>query len=195
MTFERLPDGMVGYATWELAELLAKLTPRQRDAIDRIVRHVYINNRPWAELFRDQPAIAISHEHPLGRAAIPRICPEAAYYRRGTVDERTGKRKGFGWAHDPDFKAALEHAVKLALATQERERMGRLRLAKEYAEQAAAPMVQVWVNVATFGIDDRARSDAAQRVVDLAFKGSDDRSDTGASVEADWWAAAAGGEE
>ncbi len=174
MSFETLPDGMVGYASYELAELLARLTTRQRDAIGRIVQHVYIANRPWAELFRGED----------------RICPEAAYYRRGVVDERSGARKGCGWGHDPKFKAALDHAVKLALAAQQRQRLGRLQRAKEYAEQAAGPMVQVWVNVATFGLDERARSDAAQKVIDLAFKGAGEQTDSGATLEADWWAAA-----
>jgi hypothetical protein len=192
VSFERLPDGIVGYATYELAELLAKLTTRQRDAIDRIVRHVYLNNRPWAELFRDQPPIDISDDHPLGRAAIPRICPEAMYYRRGTIDATTGERKGFGWGHDPDFKAALEQAVNLALGQQQRERLEYLQRAKRYAEQAAGPMVQVWVNVAAFSADDSARINAAAKVIDLAFKGAGESTDTGASLEQDWWAAAGG---
>jgi hypothetical protein len=164
---------MAGYATWELAELLGQLTPRQRAAIDRIVRHVYINNQPIAHLFRGDD----------------RICPEAAYYRKGKADPETGKRSGFGWGHDPDFLAALESAKRLALATQERERMGHLQQAKRYAEQAAAPAVQVMVNVMTFGVDDAARINAAQKVIDFAFKGSGEQTHTGAGVEADWWAA------
>lgn len=193
MSFSRLPDRMVGYATWELAELLGKLTGPQREAIDRIVQHVYIENKPWADLFRDQPPITISREHPLGRAAIPRICAETSYYRRGKVDDE-GKRVKPGWGHDPEFQDALKEAVKLALGIQERERLEYLNRAKRYAEQAAGPAVQTWVHVMAFGSDDNARINAAQKVVDLAFKGGGpEQSNAGASVEADWWAAAGGG--
>src|SRR5687767_5591079 len=106
---------MAAYATWELAEKLAKLSAPQRDAIDRIVQHVYIENLPWAALFRGED----------------RICAETSYYRRGKVDEETGKRVKPGWGHDDDFQDALDHARKLALSAQERERLGWLRRAKE----------------------------------------------------------------
>lgn len=169
---------MVGYATYELAEMLGKLTPRQRAAIDRIVQHVFINNQPWAHLFRGDD----------------KITSEAAYYRKGKVDD-DGKRSGYGWGHDPDFQEALDAAKRLALATQQRESMGHLQRAKRYAEQAAGPAVQTWVNVMAFGVDDRARNEAAQKVIDLAFKGSGEQTDTGASLEADWWAAVGGEDE
>lgn len=177
MSFERLPDGMVGYATYELAELLAKLTTRQRAAIERIVRHVYLDNRPWAELFRGED----------------RICPETAYYRRGTVDASSGKRKGYGWGHDPDFQTALDAARRLALAADQRDRMALLQRAKRRAEERAEAAVDTWDRVMTFGKDERARNEAAQKLLDLAFKGSSEQTDTGAVLEADWWAAADGG--
>lgn len=177
MSFRVLPDRMAGYATWELAERLAKLTTQQREAIDRIVQHVYIDRGPWADLFRGDD----------------RICAETSYYRRGKLDDGDGKRVKPGWGHDPDFQEALDHARKLALSQQQSERMGRLNRAKQYAEMAAAPAVQTWVNVMAFSIDDRARIDAAAKVVDLAFDGAGETTDTGASLEADWWQAAGNG--
>lgn len=174
MSFERLPDGMVGYATYELAEMLGKLTPRQRAAIDRIVQHVYINNLPWAHLFRGDD----------------KICPESRYYYRGKVDPDTGKVKGAGWGHDPQFVEALGAAKRLAIAGQQRESMGHLQRAKRRAEQQADNAVGAWVDVMEHGRDERARNEAAQKVIDLAFKGNEEKSDTGAGLEADWWAAA-----
>lgn len=179
MSFERLPDGMVAYATYELADLLGQLTTRQRAAIDRIVQHVYIANRPWAELFRGDS----------------RICPEANYYRKGTIDPETGQPRGYGWGHDPDFQAALQQAVRLALAAEQRERLGHLQRAKRRAEAEAVNAVKQWVEIMEGSRNDFARLDAAGRVIDLAFKGSGEQADTGASAEADWWAAAGGGDE
>ena len=174
MSFARLPDRMVGYATWELAEKLAKLTGPQREAIDRIVQHVYIENLPWADLFRGDD----------------RICAETSYYRRGKVDDE-GKRIKPGWGHDEDFQAALKEATTLALQSQERERLGLLNRAKRRAETLAENAVNAWNHVMEYGKDERARNEAAQKVIDLAFKGSGpEQSNSGASLEADWWAAA-----
>lgn len=178
MLLGRLPDRMVGYATYELAEKLAALTSRQRDAIDRIVQHVYVEGRPWAELFRGDD----------------RICAETNYYRRGTVNAETGKVKNAGWAHDEQFQAALSEAIKLALAAQQRERLGKLQRAKMLAEDSAENAVGQWVRVMSTSGNDFARIDAAGRVLELAFRGSGEVTDTGAAEEADWWAAA-GGEE
>lgn len=175
MSFDRLPNRMAAYATWELAEKLAKLSPQQREAIDRIVQHVYIENLPWADLFRGEE----------------RICAETNYYRRGRIDPKTGRMKNVGWAHDKDFQEALDHARKLALSAQERERLGWLRRAKERAEERSLQAVNMWVQVMTTSGNDFARVDAAAKVVDLAFKGSgSEQTDTGAGLEADWWAAA-----
>lgn len=176
MSFTRLPDRMVGYATWELAEKLAKLTAPQREAIDRIVEHVYIQNGPWADLFRGDD----------------RICAETSYYRRGKLDEMTGERSKPGWGHDKDFQEALAEAVKLALTAQQRERLQWLQRAKMRAESASEEMIEVWIQVADGSRNDFARIEAAQKVIDLAYKGSGGHSDTGASLEADWWAAAGG---
>lgn len=179
VSFGTLPDGMVGYATYELAEMLGKLTPRQRAAIDRIVQHVFVDNQPWAALFRGDD----------------KITSEASYYRKGKVDPETGKRKGYGWGHDPAFQEALDAAKRLALATQQRERTHRLQLAKARAEQRAEAAVDTWDNVMTHGRDERARNEAAQKMIDLAFKGSGEQTESGASLEADWWAAAEGDDE
>lgn len=163
---------MAGYATWELAEKLAKLRPQQREAIDRIVQHIYIENGAWADLFRGDDA----------------ICTEANYYKRGKVDGE-GRHSKMGWAHDPLFQDALGHASKLALSAQERERLGWLRRAKSHAESEADNAVGTWVRIMNARMDAVA-VDAAQRVVDLAFKGAGESTDSGAGIEADWWEAA-----
>lgn len=174
MSFRVVPDRMAGYVTWELADKLANLRPQQREAIDRIVEHVYLQNGAWADLFRgDDP-----------------ICTEANYYKRGHLDEATGEWRKVGWAHDPAFQDALTHAVKLALTSKQRERLGWQQRAKMRAESAAEDMVNVWVRVANTSELDFAKIQAAEKVLDLAFKGSDGQSDMGASVEADWWSAA-----
>lgn len=177
MSFERLPDGMAGYATYELAEMLGQLNARQRVAIDRIVRHVYLDNRPWAELFRGDD----------------KIISESNFYSRGRVDPETGERRHVGWHHDPLFQAALGAAKRLALAADQRDRMALLQRAKRRAEERAEAAVATWDQVMTFGRDERARNEAAQKLLDLAFKGSGEQTDTGAVLEADWWAAADGG--
>lgn len=190
MSFNRIPDRMVAYATYELAELLAKLTTQQRAAIDRIVDHVYINNRPWAMLFRTQPAIDISNEHPLGRAAIPPICAEANYYRKGKLDAE-GNRSGEGWGHNQAFQEALKKAVELALAGQERERSQRLQAAKRRAEDNAQLAVDQWVDIMQTGRVEFARIEAAGKVLELAYRGEgSDTQSSGRAVEHDWWAAA-----
>lgn len=175
MNFGQLPDGMADYAAQELAEMLARLTTRQRAAIDRIVEHVFINNQPWAGLFRGDD----------------KICREAFYYSRGTVDEETGERSGFGWGHNPDFQEALQHAKRLALETQGRERLRWLQQAKLRAEQEALHAVEVWVHVMNYGKDDFARINAAAKVIELAFRGMEDRGNSrDVSLEQDWWSAA-----
>lgn len=177
MSFAKLPDVMAGYASWELAEQLAALTGDQREAIARIVQHVYIENRPWADLFRGDE----------------RICAETSYYRKGVIDGM-GKQVKPGWGHNPAFQEALAHAAKLALGVRERERLGWLKQAKSHAEQQADAAVGTWVQVMEYSRNDATRVDAAQRVIDLAFKGSGEQTDSGAGIEADWWAAAGGNE-
>lgn len=200
MSFDRLPDRMLGYATFELAELLAKLTARQRAAIDRIVEHVYIHNRPWAALFREQPATPPSRDTRTGatlpgRPAIPPICPESSYYRKGKVTAE-GNVKGEGWGHNKEFQEALKKAVELALATKERERAERLRRAKEYAEENARAAVETWVEVMENDRVGFARIEAAKALLELAFRGEGvENQSSGRALEHDWWAAADGGND
>lgn len=191
MSFDRVPDRMVGFATYELAQLLAKLTAPQRAAIDRIVEHVYIRGGAWGDLFRDLPAIDISAEHPLGRPAIPRICADTSYYRRGTVDPETGRRGRPGWGHDEDFQAALKMAAELALAAQSRERQAQLQRAKRLAESNAADAVQAYIDVMSDGRVEFARIEAATKLLELAFRGEGDRDQSAGRGDAnDWWKAA-----
>lgn len=111
MSFAKIPDRMVGYATYELTEKLLALSVQQRAAIDRIVQHVYIDNRPLAELFRGDD----------------KICAETNYYRRGAIDPETGGWKTKpGWAHDKEFVDALDAAPGLRLRFGRRKSMRRL---------------------------------------------------------------------
>ena len=70
-----VPDSMAHYATYELSQILLTLTPAQREAVGRIVDHVYINNRPLGHLLDGDD----------------KICAEKTYYRRGTFDEESGE--------------------------------------------------------------------------------------------------------
>lgn len=195
MSYSTVPARMLAYATHELAELLAALTPAQRAAIDRIVEHVYINNRPWAILFVNQPEIPPCAEFPLGRPAIPRICAETNYYRRGRYDPETDTTKGAGWAHDPAFKEALDRAKELALATREEERSRKLQAAKRRAEDNAELAVNQWVSIMQSSRVDFARIEAAGKVLELAFRGEGDTQSSGRELERDWWQAAEGNSE
>lgn len=88
------------YELDKLAELLAKLTQRQRAAINRIVEHVYLRNGTVADLF----------------VGPNRICAAGTYYRVGGYHPETGERTGYGWGHNPDFQAALKQARKAAFS-------------------------------------------------------------------------------
>lgn len=182
MSFSRLPDRIAGYATYELAEMMTRLTARQRAAIDRIVQHIYIENRPWAELFRGDD----------------KIVSETNYYRRPKVDAETGEiaHKG-GWGHDPTFQAALKTAARLALQAQERERLQWLQQAKRKAEENAEHAVDTWIRNMTEANFASEQNTAAKHVVDLAFRGHDQAhgEQQAGDEEADWWAAAEDGDE
>lgn len=84
----------------KLADLLAKLTRRQRLAIDRIVEHVDFHGGELADLLQGPH----------------RICAPSTYYRIGGYNPETGERTGYGWGHDPDFQAALQQARKVAFS-------------------------------------------------------------------------------
>lgn len=203
MSFERIPERMVGYATAELVEKLMPLTHNQRVAIDRIVEHHYIANRPMAELFRGED----------------RICREDGYYRRGIIDEETGGwKKRPGWHHDPAFQAALKEAVRLALTARTREELTAWAEAKRRARLAAGDVVGELVAIATgyeLQRDRRGRTviDPATGKPAVAARGSEDKDriaagkallDYGATglesaeqapadnPEDDWWKAAEG---
>ncbi len=178
MSFERLPDRVAGYATYELAQRLAALSPQQRAAIDLITQHVYINNQPWATLFRGEG----------------RICSETNYYRRGRLDEETGRwLTKPGWGHDKEFQDALAEAVRLALQVQTREELAALQSAKRKARLAAPGVIDSLVQVATMG-EDKLRAAAGKIVLDYgtapdaATDAATDQS--GSSAEDDWWKAA-----
>lgn len=163
---------MIGYATHELAELLKQLTPSQRAAIDRIVRHVYVNNEPWADLFRGDD----------------KVCTENTFYKRGRLDEE-GEWHGRGWSHQPIFKQALELASRLALQAEEAEDLHALRRAKRRAVQSAERAVDQWIDIMQYSEQDFARIQAANEVVRLAFHG-EDNDDEATGAAGDWWGAA-----
>lgn len=202
---DKLPDRMVGYATYELAEKLAVLTTQQRAAIDRIVQHVYIENRPLAELLRGDN----------------KIVNERNYYSKGIIDEETGGwKKKPGWHHDPAFQDALKEARKLALRAHTAIEVNAWAEAKRRARLAAGDVVGELVAIATgyeLQRDRRGRTvvDPATGKPAVAARNSEDKDriaagkallDYGATglesveqapadnPEDDWWKAAEGEE-
>lgn len=168
---------MANYATFELSEALTKLTVPQRIAIARIVEHVYLNNKPMADLFRGEG----------------RICAETSYYRRGKLDEATGAwAVKPGWGHDERFQTALKMACRLALQTRTNEELASLASAKRKARLAAPDVVERLISISRAADKDAARVNAAKAVLDYAT------ADTGESVNEetneaeDWWKAAEG---
>lgn len=174
MSFEKLPDRIAGYATYELVEKLVLLSPQQRAAIDRIVQQVYVENQPWASLFR----------------GADKICNEANYYRRGALDPATGGwlRKP-GWAHDKPFQDALAEAARLALTVRSKEELAALQTARRRARLAADSVITSLVGVATLG-DDKLRAAAGKVVLDYANAGAEAEAADVTSDEQDWWKAA-----
>lgn len=167
---------MAKYATYELSELLRALTPDQRQAIGRIVRHVYLDNKPLAHLFGgDKP-----------------ICSENTYYKKGFLDEATGEWRKQGWSHQPKFVAALEMASRLALQAEQSEDLHYLRKARQKAMRLAPAAVGVWADVMTDKKGEgKDRNQAAKHLLDLAFK--DDQGDGSEETQGaagDWWGAA-----
>lgn len=167
---------MAAYATYELSQLLARLTPPQRDAVGRIVKHHYLDNKPMAHLFDGDDA----------------ICAEKTYYYRGFWDEDRGEWRKVGWSHQPDFRAALELSVRLALAAEQGEELHKLRKARRRAIDKAENAVDVWVDVMEDGEQPaKDRNDAAAKLLALAFESEQDGDEQAAGgVAGDWWGAA-----
>lgn len=177
MSFDKLPDRVAGYATFELAEKLIRLSPQQRAAIDRIVQHVYLENKPWAPLFQGQD----------------KICGEANYYRRGALDPDTGGWKTRpGWAHDKEFVDALDTAARLALQVRSREELVALQTAKRRARLAAPGVVGGLIMIAGDSEKDSDRVNASKVVLDYAGAPDSEAGDSVTTDEQDWWKAADG---
>jgi hypothetical protein len=165
-----VPDSMARYATHELSELLRQLTPQQREAIGRIVQHHYIDNRPLAQLFTGDAA----------------VCSENTYYKRGSADE-TGEVRRQGWSHQPAFVEALEMAARLALQAEQGEEMQKLRKARARALNHAEAAVNTWIDVMQASPNDSARNEAAKRVLELAYKGTEEETPAvGVTISVNW---------
>lgn len=175
MSSSRKPDPMAGYATYELSQILGRLTAAQRGAVARIVEHHYIANRPMAQLFQGDG----------------RICTENTYYRRGKIDPETGEAKLVGWSHQPDFIAALEMARRLALQARINEETSAVQEAVRRARLAAAPVMTGLVRIAAQAESDRDKIAASKHVLDIALKNTEfgDRPSDGGLAD-DWWQAA-----
>ena len=182
---------MAGYATYELAVKLAALTPQQREAVGRIVQHIYLDNRQWSQLFTGDD----------------RICAEANYYRRGAIDPATGGwAKRPGWGHDKEFQDALGEAMRLALQSKSREEMDAVATARRRARLATGAVIGELVSIATgrqvsqTGAvilregDDKDRIAAGKVILDYAGVDVSEQGQGEQSEEADWWKAAEGTE-
>lgn len=170
MSFTVIPDRMVGYATYELAERLAALTTQQRAAIDRIVDHVYVRNQPLAELLRGED----------------KICSERRYYDKGEMREADGSWvRRPGWHHDPVFQAALKEAVRLALMARTREELNAWQEAKRTA-RLATPLVVAGLVMITEGAEAKDRVAASKILLDYA-KPDETMMEPETDAEQDWW--------
>lgn len=187
MSFTLLPDRMVGYATYELAEKLAALTTQQRAAIDRIVDHVYVRNLPLAELLRGDD----------------KICSERRYYDKGEMRETDGSWvRRPGWHHDPQFQAALTEARRLALMARTREELAHWQQAKRTARLATPLVVAGLTSIANAtrlvnevgqlvevdrATEDKDRIAAAKILLDYAKPDDSMKVESETDAEADWW--------
>ena len=171
----RLPDTMAGYMTYELAEQLRGLTPQQRAGIARIVEHVYILNRPLAELMTGDNAVV----------------SENVYYRRGALNEETGHWSRVGWSHQKAFTEALAHAARLALSAREKEELHAVREAVRQARLGSTDVMRDLVKLASKSEQDKDKIAASKMVLDIAIKHTEfDSTGAGESNEAaDWWSA------
>lgn len=166
---------MASYATYELSEALAKLTVPQRAAIARIVEHVYLNNKPMADLFKGSD----------------RICAETSYYRRGKLDEETGRWLiKPGWGHDEQFQAALIMASRLALQSRTNEELASLATAKRKARLAAPDVVDRLISISRSADKDAARVNAAKTLLDYAAADAGGAVNEETNEAEDWWKAA-----
>lgn len=173
MSSSVLPDRMVGYATYELAERLAALTTQQRAAIDRIVDHVYVRNLPLAELLRGDD----------------KICSERRYYDKGEMRAADGSWvRRPGWHHDPVFQAALKEAVRLALMARTREELAAWQDAKRRARLATPTVVDGLISIAAIA-EAKDRVTASKIILDYA-KPDDVTIESETDAEQDWWEAA-----
>lgn len=159
---DRLPADMASYATYELVERLTALTTQQRAAIARIVEHVYIQNKPLADLLRGEG----------------KICSERRYYT-----------KDGGWYHDAEFQAALKEAARLALQARTREELTVLANAKRKARLSSDDIVDQLLDVARHGEKGSERVAASKVLLDYAEPdpATAQPADDAAS---DWWEAA-----
>lgn len=157
-----LPAAMADYATYELVERLAALTTQQRAAIARIVEHVYIQNKPLADLLRGDQ----------------KICSERRYYT-----------KQGGWHHDPAFQAALKAAAQLALQARTREELTVLASAKRKARLNSDDIVDQLLDVARHGEKGSERVAASKVILDYAEPSQAEAEPTD-NAAGDWWEAA-----
>lgn len=191
MSFDKIPDRIAGYATYELVEKLVRLSTQQRAAVDRIVQHCYVDNRPLAELLRGDA----------------KICSEVIYYRRGVIDEETGGWKVRpGWHHDKEFVDALDTAARLALAVRTKEEYAALATARRKARLAAGGIIGQLIDIATQTqrqplpdgrvktlnrmTDDKDSIAASKVLLDYAGAPDSEQADSATTDEAEWWKAA-----
>lgn len=170
----RIPDAMLGYATYELAQRMTELSAQQRAAIGRIVQHCYLDCQPLAALLR----------------GTDKICSETTYYRNGKMDAESGRwLVAPGWTHQPAFTAALEEAARLALQAQTRAELHAAQSAIRRARLAAEDVIYNMVGIVRTG-QNRDSIAAGRLVLDVALRGLDAEPSDATGEAADWWKAA-----
>lgn len=182
---QRLPDRMMGYMTFELAEALAPLTPRQCAAIDAIIAAGHIVDEPLA------PYSMIG-------SGDNQICSESIWVRRPKIDPETGAViKKAGWSHQPEFVRALQMAKRIA---RRHKAEAIQRAMASAAEIAATSLPDVMVNAAEIATAQRDSRDtdqiaAGKFLADFARASSVDTTQTEADESDDWWLAAEDGDD
>ena len=177
------------YATYELANKLALLNARQREAISRIVKHVYLDNKKWGVLFSGEN----------------RICAESNYYRRGKLNEETGEWiKTPGWGFDKKFQDALQLSIRLALQSKSQEEVTAVFEARRAARLATKVVVDELIGIVTpvllkdgepVAVDNKARVAAGKVILEYAKLEQAEQVAVTQSGESDWWMAAEGDTE
>jgi hypothetical protein len=130
-----IPPAMLRYMTFELAEALRVLSQQQVNAIFRIVESGHLVDEPLA------PYALIRGENP--------ICSETVWKRAGRQRKNGSWSERPGWSHQPEFKAALQMAKRLARQQWTDRKMTGVKKAGDLLQAGAAHVSKRMLELAT----------------------------------------------